>query len=95
MKCKNCNGFGFVRILNESDEIVEMECPYCNGMGNDAGWTGEAPALAHNQNDVGSNPIPATKLGVVAASYATSESQAFKNKSRDSALTYHTFILAG
>lgn len=27
-----------------------------------AGWTGEAPAQAHNLNDAGSNPAPATNI---------------------------------
>lgn len=30
----------------------------------DAGWSGEAPALVHTQNDAGSNPAPATALGM-------------------------------
>ncbi len=32
-KCLNCNGFGFVKILNEADEIIEMQCCYCQGSG--------------------------------------------------------------
>jgi excinuclease UvrABC ATPase subunit len=33
MKCENCKGFGYVEILNNADEIVEMECPICDGIG--------------------------------------------------------------
>jgi DnaJ-class molecular chaperone len=33
MKCSNCRGFGYVQILNEADEIIEMECPVCEGSG--------------------------------------------------------------
>lgn len=32
MKCLNCYGFGYVKILNEADEVVEMECPVCKGL---------------------------------------------------------------
>ena len=32
-KCPNCRGYGYVRILNDSDDIAEMRCPVCNGCG--------------------------------------------------------------
>ena len=33
MKCENCNGFGYVKILNDANEIIEMECSVCDGRG--------------------------------------------------------------
>ena len=31
--CDNCKGYGYVKVLNDFDEIYDMECPYCKGTG--------------------------------------------------------------
>ncbi len=31
--CHNCRGYGYVIFLNEADEMIEMLCPVCGGIG--------------------------------------------------------------